>query len=84
MEREERDAMSSLITVRYQSGDTEFRMSDDVPTIGEVVMRRAEEWVIESVIESDQGFRVTLRARDTLPVEQANGERRQGGADRAS
>jgi hypothetical protein len=80
MERKERNAMSGLITVRYQSGDTEFRMSDDAPTIGDVVMRRGEEWVIESVIESDQGFRVMLRPRDRPPAGQADGERGQEGA----
>jgi hypothetical protein len=61
MEREEMNAMSSLITVRYHSGDTEFRMSDDEPKRGDLITRNGENWVVAEVVETPGGFQVMLR-----------------------
>ena len=53
--------MSSLITVRYESGDTEFRMSDDEPSKGDLITRKGGDWVVEEVVEVEGCFRVWLR-----------------------
>ena len=54
--------MSELVTVRYPSGATEFRMSDKAPEVGDVLVRNGDSWIVEAVSEADQGARhVTLR-----------------------
>ena len=39
--------MSDLVTVRYPSGDTEFRMSDTAPKVGDVLKRNGDNWIVE-------------------------------------
>ena len=53
--------MSELVTVRFPSGDTEFRMSDRAPQVGDVLRRNDTDWVVEAVSETENGTHVTLR-----------------------
>ena len=54
--------MSALLTVRYPSGATEFRMSDNAPQVGDILKRNGDNWIVEEVTESEDGTSVvTLR-----------------------
>ena len=54
--------MSALLTVRYPSGATEFRMSEDAPDVGDTLKRNGDTWIVEDVTEADDGTSVvTLR-----------------------
>ena len=54
--------MSDLLTVRFPSGATEFRMSDDAPAVGDILKRNGDNWIVEEVSDSDDGTSVvTLR-----------------------
>jgi hypothetical protein len=54
--------MSGLLTVRFPSGETEFRMSDEAPDVGDTLKRNGDNWIVEDVTEADDGtFVVTLR-----------------------
>ena len=59
--------MSDLFTLRYPSGDKEFRMSDKAPEKGDVLRRNGDNWVVEKVDEDDDGNTVvTLRPQPLL------------------
>jgi hypothetical protein len=59
--------MSDLLTVRYPSGVTEFRMSDQAPEVGDVLTRNGDNWVVEEVHEGDDGSTVvTIRLQPPL------------------
>jgi hypothetical protein len=47
--------MSDLLTLRYPSGDKEFRMSDKAPEKGDVLRRNGDNWVVEKVHEDEDG-----------------------------
>ncbi len=53
--------MSDLLSVRYPSGATEFRMSDKVPQVGDRVRRNDQDWVVEEVTKTKTGTQVWLR-----------------------
>lgn len=54
--------MSDLLTVRYPSGETEFRMRDKEPRVGDVLTRNGDNWIVEAVTEAENGSTlVTLR-----------------------
>ena len=54
--------MSELLTVRYPSGETEFRMRDKEPHVGDVLTRNGDEWIVEAVTQAGNGTTlVTLR-----------------------
>lgn len=54
--------MSVLLTVRYPSGPTEFRMSEKAPEVGDVLERNGDNWVVEEVAPGQDGSPVvTLR-----------------------
>jgi hypothetical protein len=54
--------VSDLFTVRYPSGETEFRMRDNEPQVGDVLTRNGDNWVVEAVTEAENGSTlVTLR-----------------------
>ena len=60
--------MSELVTVRYPSGATEFRMSDKAPEVGDVLMRNGDTWIVDEVSDADQGAKhVTLRPAPPPP-----------------
>ena len=64
--------MSALITVRFPSGETEHRMSDHAPRVGDVLKRNGSSWVVDEVVEEDGASVVTLRAGlDASAVEPA-------------
>jgi len=53
--------VSDLLTVRYPSGDSEFRMSDKAPKVGDVLKRNGDNWIVDKVVETNEGTQVTLR-----------------------
>jgi len=53
--------VSDLLTVRYPSGDTEFRMSESAPKVGDVLKRNGDNWIVEEVVETIRGTQITLR-----------------------
>ena len=56
--------MSDLLTVRFPSGATEYRMSETSPEVGDVLDRNGDAWVVEAVIPSEDGTTVVaLRPR---------------------
>jgi hypothetical protein len=62
--------MSDLLTLRYPSGDKEFRMSDKAPKKGDVLKRNGDSWVVEEVHEDDDGNTlVTLLPQPLLEPE---------------
>ena len=50
--------MSDLLTVRYTTGATEFRVSDKAPDVGDVLKRNGDNWVVEEVDQGDDGSTV--------------------------
>ena len=69
--------MSDLVTVRYPSGDTEFRMSDHAPKVGDVLKRNGDNWIVEEVVETKRGTQVTLRPGVKLTVDKPDGDKRE-------
>ena len=62
--------MSDLLTLRYPSGDKEFRMSNKAPDEGDVLRRNGDNWVVEKVHEDDDGNTVvTLRPQPLIEPE---------------
>jgi hypothetical protein len=52
---------SSLVTLRYP-GETEFRLSESAPKVGDVLKRNGDNWIVEQVREETDGTTVvTLR-----------------------
>ena len=64
----ERGAISSALhTIRYPSGETEYRMSEKTPAEGDILTRNGDNWVVEEVREADDGSTVvTLRPRPRI------------------
>ena len=55
--------MSALVTVRFPSGTTEFRMRDNPPEVGDVFRKDGREWIVDEIARADDGSSlVTLRA----------------------
>lgn len=55
--------MSELLTVRFPSGASEFRMSDEAPGVGETIRRNGDTWIVEEIASSDDGTTVvTVRS----------------------
>lgn len=53
---------SSLVTIRYPEGDSEFRMSEQAPAVGDVLKRNGDNWIVEEVMQNKDGTTlVTLR-----------------------
>ena len=53
---------SALQTLRYSTRETEFRLSDRSPDVGDILRRNGDNWVVEEVKEADDGTTVvTLR-----------------------
>lgn len=53
---------SALHTIRYPTGATEFRMSEKAPEEGDILKRNGDNWVVEEVLEANDGSTVvTLR-----------------------
>ena len=61
---------SVLHTIRYPSGETEFRMSENTPNVGDILTRNGDNWVVEEVREAEDGSTVvTLRPRPLIEPE---------------
>lgn len=53
---------STLVSVRYPMGGTEFQLSDKTPQVGDVLRRNGDNWVVETVTVQENGSTsVTLR-----------------------
>ena len=61
--------MSDLLTVRYPSGDFEFRMSEKAPEVGDVLHRNGDDWIVEEVSASEDGTAVITVRPGPKPVE---------------
>ena len=62
------EAVSDLVSVRYPSGATEFRMIHKAPELGDVVKRNDQDWVVHEVTEAKTGTQVWLRpTREATP-----------------
>jgi hypothetical protein len=66
--------VSDLLTVRYPTGAKEFRMSDKAPRVGDVLKRNGDNWIVEEIVETEEGSQVTLRPGVKLPVEETDGD----------
>ncbi len=60
--------MSALLTVRYPSGATEFRMSEDAPAVGDILKRNGDNWIVEEVTDADDGTSVVTLRPQPKPV----------------
>ena len=60
--------MSALLTVRYPSGATGFRMSEDAPDVGDTLKRNGDTWIVEEVSEADDGTSVVTLRPQPKPV----------------
>jgi hypothetical protein len=60
--------MSAPLTVRYPSGATEFRMSDEAPAIGDTLKRNGDNWIVEDVTDADDGTSVVTLRSQPKPV----------------
>ena len=60
--------MSALLTVRYPSGATEFRMSDDAPDVGDTLKRNGDNWIVEEVTQAEDGTSVVTLRPQPKPV----------------
>lgn len=66
-------ASSELLTIRYPSGDIEYRAQTRTPSVGELVTYRGDPWLVEHVEETVKGsIVVTLRPPDQSPAIVAN------------
>jgi len=54
--------VSDLMSVRYPSGATEFRMSEKPPVVGDRVRRNGQDWVVQQVSQTKTGTQVWLRS----------------------
>ena len=70
MEREE-GSVSELLTVRYHSGVTEYRVSEKTPAVGDVLSRNGAEWIVQEVIPEEDGSAV-VTLRPTVDTRAAN------------
>ena len=61
--------MSDLLTVRFPSGATEFRMTDTSPEVGDVLTRNGDTWVVDAVIPSEDGTTVVALRPGHTPVQ---------------
>jgi hypothetical protein len=50
--------VSDLLTVRYPSGATEFRVSGIAPAVGDVLVGHGGRWVVEAVEPGNKGSTV--------------------------
>ena len=64
--------MSELLTVRFPSGATDFRMSDDAPGVGEILRRKGDTWIVEEIASSDDGTTVVTVRSELETVEPNN------------
>jgi len=60
--------MSALVTVRYPSGATEFRMSDEAPNVGDTLKRNGDTWIVEEVTKAADGTSVVTLRPQPKPV----------------
>ena len=60
--------MSDLLTVRFPSGATEFRMSDEAPDVGDTLKRNGDNWIVEEVTQADDGTSVVTLRPQPKPV----------------
>jgi hypothetical protein len=49
-----------VLTVRYPTGETEYRTSYTTPTVGDVLSRNGDSWIVEEVTTSAAGIVVRL------------------------
>ena len=61
--------MSDLLTVRYPSGDIEFRMSETAPEVGDVLKRNGDNWIVEEVSTSEDDTAVLTVRPGPKPAE---------------
>ena len=61
--------MSDVLTVRFPSGATEFRMSETAPEVGDVLRSNGDTWVVEAVIPSEDGTTVVALRPRAKPVQ---------------
>ena len=60
--------MSGLLTVRFPSGETEFRMSDEAPDVGDTLKRNGDTWIVEEVTKAADGTSVVTLRPQPKPV----------------
>jgi hypothetical protein len=62
--------MSDLFVVRFPSGETEYRMSERAPNVGDTLKRDGDNWTVEDMTEGEDGTAVvTLRPQPRLENE---------------
>ena len=61
--------MSALLTVRFPSGATEFRMGDDAPAVGDILECNGDTWISEEVTNAEDGTSVVTLRPGPKPVE---------------
>ena len=69
---------SELHTVRFPSGETEFRMSDNFPVCGDVLKRNGDNWIVKTVTPLEDGSRRGGHAPPQHEAHQARRDRRAG------
>ena len=64
----------ALHTIRYPSGETEYRMSDNAPKVGEILRRNGHKWLVQEVVEAVGGTTiVTLRPQPFIEPDTDDG-----------
>jgi hypothetical protein len=59
---------SELLTVRFPSGETEFRLSDSSPEPGDVLTRNGDSWIVDEIIPSAAGATVVVLRPEPKPA----------------
>ena len=49
-----------VLTVRYPTGETEYRTSSTPPNVGDRLSRNGDSWIVEEVTTSEAGILVRL------------------------
>ena len=49
-----------VLTVRYPTGETEYRTSATPPNVGDTLRRNGDSWIVEEVTTSEAGIVVRL------------------------
>lgn len=53
---------STAVTIRYPTGESEFRLSEQAPKVGDVLRQNGDNWVVVEVAKAKDGTSVvTLR-----------------------
>jgi hypothetical protein len=73
---------SGAVTIHFPSGESEYRLSEKTPEIGDVLTRNGQNWVVAEVAEAKDGTSVvTLRPELKLVTPSAEPSQEEVGSE---